>query len=191
MRDPGWPESPFCAARLGRDRQDASPRAFARRSSQKSAPLPGMPGRTLATLVGKWLGVRSQRGWPLGGHRQKRRSSVCRGWSVAGKRAGRSADDAGPHSKSFLLAPAGPGSTNPISSPVRSLKRKRHTALAAWSVDEAAKPDIHHQANRQENKQRGGTPVTHQRQRDAGYRHSADHHCHVYSTWNQAPLRRP
>ena len=37
----------------------------------------------------------------------------------------------------------------------------RHTALAGRSVDKAAYPHIHHQTNRQENKQRGGTPVTH------------------------------
>src|SRR5260370_17464900 len=73
----------------GGDRQDASPRAYARRSFQKSEPLPAMPGGTLATLVGKWLGVRSQRVWSRRGrgHLQDD-SSVCRGWSVAGNEPG-------------------------------------------------------------------------------------------------------
>ena len=48
------------------------------------------------------------------------------------------------------------------------------------SVDEAANPDIHHQTNRQENKQRGGASVAHKRQRNAGDRHSANHHSHIY-----------
>jgi hypothetical protein len=60
------------------------------------------------------------------------------------------------------------------------VKSGERSAPANGSVDEAAQPDIHHQANRQENKQRGRTPVAHQRQRDAGDRHSADHHSHVY-----------
>ena len=54
------------------------------------------------------------------------------------------------------------------------------SALANRSVDEPANPDIHHQTNRQKNKQCGRTPVTHQRQRDAGDRHSANHHSHIY-----------
>ena len=40
-------------------------------------------------------------------------------------------------------------------------KRTRQTGTGGSSVDEAAKPYIHHQANRQENKQRGGTSVAH------------------------------
>jgi len=40
-------------------------------------------------------------------------------------------------------------------------RRARPTGTGGSSVDEAAKPDIHHQANRQENKQRGGTSVAH------------------------------
>lgn len=51
---------------------------------------------------------------------------------------------------------------------------------AAGSVNEAAKPNIHNQTNRQENKQRSGTPVTHKWKRDAGHGHSADDHGHVY-----------
>src|SRR2546430_6538903 len=81
---------------------------------------------------------------------------------------------------SDLATPAEPGSTNPILLRCVPRKQRRHSVLAAWSVDEAAKPDIHHQTNRQENKQRGGTSVTHQWQRNAGYRHSPDDHCHVY-----------
>lgn len=42
-------------------------------------------------------------------------------------------------------------------------RSKNVTRAGGSSVDEAAKPDIHHQANRQKNKQRGGTPITHQR----------------------------
>jgi hypothetical protein len=41
------------------------------------------------------------------------------------------------------------------------LKSGTSLGTGGSSVDEAAKPDIHHQANRQENKQRSGTPVTH------------------------------
>jgi hypothetical protein len=54
------------------------------------------------------------------------------------------------------------------------------SALANRSVDEPANPDIHHQTNRQKNKQCGRAPVAHQRQRDAGNRHSANHHSHIY-----------
>src|SRR5260370_22885944 len=65
------------------------------------------------------------------------------------KRAGRSADDAGLTLQSFLLAtPAEPGSANPISSPVRSGEAEMAHGTAAWSVDEAAKPHVHYQANR-------------------------------------------
>src|SRR5207302_13847 len=129
---------PSVRSRHGRDRQDAPPRACARRSFRKTEPLPAMPGSTLATLVGKWLGVRSQRVRSRAGRGHlKDDSSVFRGWSVAGI------------NKSYFFSGAAPG------------KRRRHTALAARSVDEAAKPDVHHQANRQKHKQRGGTPVTH------------------------------
>ena len=47
--------------------------------------------------------------------------------------------------------------------PVRSAEAGTSHGTGGSSVDEAAKPDIHHQANRQEYKQRGGTPVTHER----------------------------
>lgn len=66
--------------------------------------------------------------------------------------------------------------SNPGGLPKRALPR----GTGGSSVDEAAKPDIHHQANRQENKQRGGTAVAHERQRNPGHRHSADDHGHVY-----------
>jgi hypothetical protein len=62
---------------------------------------------------------------------------------------------------------------------VPSLQAAR-SALATRSVDEPANPDIHHQTNRQKNKQCGRAPVAHQRQRDAGDRHSANHHSHIY-----------
>jgi hypothetical protein len=52
--------------------------------------------------------------------------------------------------------------------------------LAAGSVNEAAEPNIHNQTNRQENKQRSGTPITHERKRDTGHGHSTDDHRHVY-----------
>jgi hypothetical protein len=47
-------------------------------------------------------------------------------------------------------------------------------------IDEAAKPDIHHQTNRQENKQRGRTTVTHQGQRYSRYGHRPDDHGHIH-----------
>src|SRR5690242_7087711 len=59
-------------------------------------------------------------------------------------------------------------------------KWERHAELAAGSVDEAAKPNVHHQTNRQENKQRGRASVAHQRQRNAGDGHRAYHHRHVH-----------
>jgi hypothetical protein len=54
------------------------------------------------------------------------------------------------------------------------------SGLANRSVDEPANPDVHHQTYRQENKQCGGASVAHQRQRNAGDRHSANHHSHIY-----------
>ena len=56
----------------------------------------------------------------------------------------------------------------------------KRSGLAARLVDEAANAHVHHQTNRQENKQRGRAPVAHQRQRDAGNRHIADHHGHIH-----------
>ena len=56
----------------------------------------------------------------------------------------------------------------------------KRSGLAARLVDEAANAHVHHQTNRQENKQRGRAPVAHQRQRDAGNRHIADNHGHIH-----------
>jgi hypothetical protein len=39
----------------------------------------------------------------------------------------------------------------------------KRSVLAFCSVDEAAEPDIHHQANCQENEQRGRAPIAHER----------------------------
>ena len=84
-----------------------------------------------------------------------------------------------PHSKILVsMAPRKPGPPLPIR---RDLpKQTPRAGPAAGSVNEAAKPNIHNQTNRQENKQRSGTPVTHKRKRDAGHGHSADDHGHVY-----------
>src|SRR5205823_4586030 len=62
----------------------------------------------------------------------------------------------------------------------RAFRRSRNAAGGGGrSVDKAAKPNVHHQTNRQENKQRGGASVAHQRQRNAGDGHRANHHRHV------------
>jgi hypothetical protein len=47
-------------------------------------------------------------------------------------------------------------------------------------IDEAAEPDIHYQADRHEHKQSGRAAVAHERQRNAGHRHSADDHGHIH-----------
>lgn len=92
--------------------------------------------------------------------------------------SGPTADDAVLTLRSLFLWPkfAGPSFPTRGSLP----KQTPHTGLAAGSVNEAAKPNIHNQTNRQENKQRSGTPVTHERKRDTGHGHSTDDHRHVY-----------
>jgi hypothetical protein len=66
-------------------------------------------------------------------------------------------------------------------------KQTPRAGLAAGSVNEAAKPNIHNQTYRQENKQRSGPPVAHERKRDAGHGHSAYDHSYVYQ--NMKPKR--
>src|SRR6266404_7455565 len=56
----------------------------------------------------------------------------------------------------------------------------KRSGLAARLVDEAANSHVHHQTNRQENKQCSRAPVAHQRQRDASNRHITDHHGHIH-----------
>src|SRR5262245_32047169 len=47
-------------------------------------------------------------------------------------------------------------------------------------IYEAAKPDIHYQADRHEHKQSSRATVAHKRQRNAGHGHSPDDHGHIY-----------
>jgi len=92
--------------------------------------------------------------------------------------SGPTADDAVLTLRSLFLGSQVPGPPLPIR---RDLPEQTPRAgLAAGSVNEAAKPNIHNQTNRQENKQRSGTPVTHERKRDTSHGHSADDHRHVY-----------
>src|SRR5580700_477681 len=94
------------------------------------------------------------------------------------KASGPTADDA---VLTLILVPMVPGKPGPPLPIRRDLPEQTPRAgLAVGSVNEAAKPNIHNQTNRQENKQRSGTPVTHERKRDAGHGHSADDHRHVY-----------
>ena len=58
-------------------------------------------------------------------------------------------------------------------------KAEPRAGLANGSINEAAEPNIHHQADGHKNKQRGGTPVAHERQGDTSHRHSTDDHGHI------------
>ena len=163
--------------------------------SEKPAPAPGIPGHTWPQPLWRWFCVRRRRDGPAVAIAvtmipQSFEARPLRGTSQAN--GGRCC----PHSYFLKFTGNRDRSETEIDSlavkPFQSFKklfwffpgglpkRARPAGTGGSSVDEAAKPDIHHQANRQENKQCGGAAVAHERQRNAGNRHSADHHSHVY-----------
>src|SRR5262245_13009904 len=62
----------------------------------------------------------------------------------------------------------------------RASGKNRSRIMVHGLIYEAAKPDVHYQADRHEHEQSGRAAVAHQRQRNAGHGHSAYDHGHIY-----------